>query len=175
MSLYSSERWLLFVLFAPCVLMTSAVLLVWSLLGLLLFVPGVLGLSGIVGLLLGWIGLVAPRFVMRRRGLISVLLVMGLCAALLGMLLASGAHSPDHGWDLSYLIGLGGSSLSYAAIAGFFLIGLARTPSSGEGGAPLGVGICALSVVIALGASILPLGVLMFVAGAPMAKAFVNP
>ena len=76
MSLYSDERWLLFVLFVPCVLMTSAVLLAWSLLGLLLFVPGVFGLSGIAGLLLGWIGLIAPRFAVRHRGLIGALLVM---------------------------------------------------------------------------------------------------
>jgi len=175
MGMYSRDRWLLFVLFAPCVLMTSAVLLPWSLLGFLLFVPGVLGLSGIVGLLLGWIGFVAPRFAVRRRGMIGVLLVMGSCAAVLGMLLASGAHSPDHGWDLSYLVGLGGSSLSYAAIAGFFLAGLVRTRDLSDEAAPLGVWTCALSIVIAIGASIVPFGVLLFVAGAPMARAFVSP
>lgn len=165
---------MLFVLFAPCVLMTSMVLLVWSLFGLLLLAPGVLGLSGIVGLLLGWIGLVAPRFALRRRGLIGALLVMGLCAAALGMLLASGAHSPAHGWDLSYLVGLGGNSLSYAAIAGFFLVGLVRSRSTAEMRAPLGVGTCVLAAVIAIAASILPLCVLMFISGAPMARAFMD-
>jgi hypothetical protein len=171
MNLYSSRGRAMFVLFAPCVLTTSAVLLPWSLMGLLLAAPGLLGLAGIAGLLLGWIGLAAPGFAMRRRGLIVALLIAGLCAAALGVLAASGARSPGHGWDLSYLVGLGGSSLGYAAIAGVFLAGLARARPAGGHDARPGAWTWLLAIVVAISASIVPLVVLMFAAGVPAIRA----
>ncbi len=179
MNLYSCRRWWLFLLFAPCVLMTCAVLLAWSVLGLFLLAPGVLGLSGIVGLLLGWIALIAPKFALRCRGLMSALLFMGLCAASFGVAIGASimadALKSSHRWDWSYVVGLGGCSLGYAAIAGFFLLGFARTRPSVNEHAPLGVAACACASVIALGASILPLGVLLFVSGAPVMRALVKP
>jgi len=164
MNLYAGpRRWGLFVLLAPCVLATDAVLLAWSLLGLLLFVPGVLGLAGLAGLLLGWTGLAAPGFVRRHRVLVGALLVAGLCAAVLGMILGWSAHSAS-GHDLAYLVGLGGTSLGYAAIAGFFLAGVARAHEDARAPAR---GTLALAAVLALATALLPVGVLLFVSGLP--------
>lgn len=171
MNLYSNRGWTMFVLFAPCVLMTTAVLLPWSLMGLLLAVPGLLGLAGIVGLLLGWIGLAAPGFAVRRRGLVGTLLVAGLCAAALGVVLAVGARSPERGWDLSYLVGLGGCSLGYAAIAGFFLAGLVQARPAGERDERPGTWTFVAALAVATCAAIPPLLVLMFVSGVAAVRA----
>ena len=128
MNLFAARRPGLFLLFIPCIATTVLPLLVWSLLGLLLIVPGMTGLAGLGGVLFAWGGLIAPEFVVRHRNLIKVLLCLGLVAAVIGVALGIAGGTTTNGKaDYGYL-GLACSSLCYATVAGFFLAALPPLP-----------------------------------------------
>jgi hypothetical protein len=136
MSLYAESRPNLFIVLAPCVLATIAVLTLPSIMGLLLVVPGVLGLCGLTGLLLAWLGLFSPGLIRKAAPLVVGLLVMGLGAAAWGMAaapnaLAGAAQHADMGW----LGGIVAPSVSFAATDLFFLwavLGSFERPAGNE-------------------------------------------
>lgn len=153
MNLYAQSRPGLFILFAPSVLLTFLLLLGPTLMGLLIIVPGLLGLAGLLGLLWAWGGMVLPALVRDRlRSPLIALLVCGLLAATLGGPLLLDWSQKD---GLLWSVGLGGACWSYAAIAGFFLVQLASAARA-RGTAELGFETRLVAVLVATLAGIVP-------------------
>lgn len=153
MNLYAQSRPGLFFLFAPSVLLTFLLLLGPTLMGLLIIVPGLLGLAGLLGLLWAWGGMVSPDLVSDRlRGPLIALLACGLLAATIGGPSLFDWAQKD---GLLWSVGLGGACWSYAAIAGFFLFQLASAglvPRTAE----LGFETRVVAVLVATLAGIVP-------------------
>lgn len=123
-SLYTRRRPLLFMALAPAVLSALAILAPFSVVGLLLIIPGLSGIAGLIGLTLAWIGLIAPGLVARRGGTILFLFVASLPAIALGVsaLLITTEATPSHATDP--MKALGPASAAFTVLAAFFIAGV---------------------------------------------------
>ncbi|RUL77578.1 hypothetical protein [Dyella choica] len=115
---YSHRRPWLFIALAPGVLGTVLILVPFAFMGLVLIAPGLCGFLGLVGLTMAWFGLMWPRIVSRRGGLVLALLACSLPAPLSGLsLLRANTAYQQHAID--WMRGAGYASANFLLLALF--------------------------------------------------------